>query len=234
MPVRRADPHMGLAQMGARMGSVDDPTRGKPALELEQILDTVFSITGNEGRRRYDEAKRRRQEQIDRIAFKRVSQELREAFEQTENPLLVWIAIRHCADRGKQLPKWIMEYLTGSADALIELTLDPPKEVGVAVARALGFRTSGRGNPFSSFKKYQRCEKIALSFARKVLDGEKPSEATKQVAEEIRLSETLVWEELRKFYRDPPKLVGRKKWKPFIERLSEHPEFQLLLLKTHD
>ena len=216
------------------MHSDDDLAHDDPSLELERLLSAVFMISGEEGRRRYDDAKRRRQEQIHRIAFKRVSQELREAFEQTENPLFVWIAIRHCVRRGKQLPKWIMEYLTGSADALIELTLDPPKEVDVAVARALGFRTSGRGNPFSHFKKYQRREKIALSFARKVLDGEKPIEATIHVAQETRLSETVVWKELREFYADPPKLLGRKKWKPLIERLSKHPEFEFLLSKTDD
>ena len=216
------------------MHSDDDLAHDDPSLELERLLSAVFEVSGKEGRRRYDEAKRRRREELDRIAFETVLQEAQEYFEKTQNPLFVWVAIRYCARRGKQLPKWIIEYLTDSADALIELTLDPPREVDVAVARALGFRTSGRGSPFSYFKNYQRREKIAVSFAHKVLDGEKPSEATIHVAEETRLSESVVWKELRKFYRDPHKLVGRKKWKPLIERLSEHPEFQFLLSKTDD
>ena len=217
------------------MGSIDDgPTRGKPPLEPERFLESIFSISGDEGRRRYDAAKHRRREQLDRIAFRSVLRELRENFEQTENPLFVWIAIKHCTRRGKQLSKWIIEYLTGCADALIKSTLDPPREVDVAVARALGFRTTGRGGPFSNFKKFQRREKIALSFAYKVLSGEKPIEAARQVAEEVRLSESTVWKELRKFYTYPHNRIDREKWKPLIERLSEYPEFQFLLSKTDD
>lgn len=233
IPVRRADFHMGLAQMGARMGSIDDgPTSGKPPNELERYLESIFSISGDEGRRRYDADKRRRREELDRIAFRSVLRELRENFEQTENPLFVWIAIQHCTRREKRLPKWIIEYLTDSADALIESTLRLPRRVDAAVARALGFKYSERSNPFSDFKKYQRREKLALSFARKVLSGKKPNEAVIQIAEEARLSETTVWKEILKFYTDIPMLTGRGNWKPLIERLSEYPEFQFLLFNS--
>ena len=218
--------------MGARMHSDDDQTGDNSSLELERPLDAIFKISGEEGRRRYEKAKRRRQEQLQQIAFEHILEEAREDFEQTKNPLFVQIAIRYCDRRSAPFPKWVTEYLTNTADALIEMVEDPPRRVGVGLARALGFKTEGRGSPFSYFKNYRRREKMAISFARKVLDGEKPSEAVIQVAQEMGLSEAVVWKGLREFFGIPPKLGGRTHWKRLIEHLSQYPEFLMLLSKT--
>jgi len=81
---------------------------------------------------------------------------LRQDYEHSNNPLIVWRAYRKCRAAGLEIPEWIFEYLDQSATNFAALTkrqllsLDPIKNPLSEIAKAIQMNYRGQGTVFSS------------------------------------------------------------------------------------
>ena len=189
------------------------------------------------GQPHIERIKRRRREQLSHLALKSVLDEARENFERTHDPIFVWFAIRHCLRRKASLPDWAIHYLGQCADAIAMLVQAPPPDVAPALMAAIGFEHGrGRSSSFYKFAAAYRQERAAVLFAKRVLNGERPTKAAQQVAHIVRMpdgttaSDTTIWRWVRQFY-EVPRSSPQGGWLGFFEQLASKPEFFVLLSK---
>jgi len=85
--------------------------------------------------------------------------ELKEAFEQTGNPVFVWYAILNTASHNAPQPVWVRDYLHSMALKMVDLFWSHPhRNEAEAVGKAFGFGGSGKGQngKFAEIHKFDR------------------------------------------------------------------------------
>lgn len=70
-------------------------------------------------------------------------------YERTGNPLLAWDMILECCKKKEHLPEWVMKYLEGVAEELVNLS-PSKKRVPEEIRDALGFK----GKPFKQYQDF--------------------------------------------------------------------------------
>jgi hypothetical protein len=76
--------------------------------------------------------------------------DFRERFE-TGNPVFAWLAYHFCSKTKAPIPMWVNDYLAQAASGMVELIRQPPgRDVGVALASALGMKTKRGATGFLS------------------------------------------------------------------------------------
>jgi len=92
-------------------------------------------------------------------------------YQETKNPLYVWSAIVEAIDNGVSVPAWALRYLRHCAHRLLELRMEPPREVAPAVAEALEFKRSGRSGRGNVFRRFEDERDLRLAIAVALEDG---------------------------------------------------------------
>jgi hypothetical protein len=110
--------------------------------------------------------------------------ELKQFWNEQKNPLWVWVAIKTSCHNKHSLPKWVCDYLEECAEHL----LSPKASTGDfarKLPRMLGFNPkSGPKHQLNVSARMLRNEKFAMAFAKHIVNGEKPSVARTNAANE--------------------------------------------------
>lgn len=131
-------------------------------------------------------------------AANQISEEARQLFEDTGNPLAVWALIGRIVETDRPWPAWVLNYLARVAAEFSKLSANPPRDPTVAVAAVLGFapRGKGPGSEFRDFRNARRRQRAVAQFVRFVLiDGTPtyPAAAMAAVEAEVRDDTVINW-----------------------------------------
>lgn len=120
-------------------------------------------------------------------------------FEETNNPLWAWAALRLCLERRMVLPEWASSYFLEASKSLFDMVAKPPKrDVLSSIAKVLGFggRGKGEGSVLRDFQDAIDAERPVGRFVRLVLlNNMLPTPAAEQVGSEFGKTKDIIFRE---------------------------------------
>jgi hypothetical protein len=123
-----------------------------------------------------------------------------EEYKESNNPLFVWEAFKHCRDNGEEIPDEIFEYFENVASNLLALTERDKmsdKRASAEVYEALGINKPGSGNIFSKYQIQKRDQKVIWKILDKAELDEKAdvksiTKVLKEVTEELKKEDPML------------------------------------------
>ena len=106
-----------------------------------------------------------------------------------QNPVYVWEAIARASLGAAHsvsaisLPAWVLDYLAQVSFEIMALCEEPPKRIGPALSKALGFAgTDAPSNPFKNAQKIAHEFRLAMEVHLRIYQGDKEYIAIDDVA----------------------------------------------------
>jgi hypothetical protein len=126
-------------------------------------------------------------------------------YEENQNPLLLWEALKLCLDEKYSVPDWVSDYFSAVASEFFKLSdiakrRSFDKRVEIEVYKALGMSEAGAYNVFSKYSNLKRDKDIIRDYYQLVQVSEVGKaddktghvNAVEAVAEKWKVSESLV------------------------------------------
>ena len=147
--------------------------------------------------------------------------ELKQFWNEQKNPLWVWVAIKTSCQNKHALPKWVCDYLEECAERLLS-PKSFTRDFARNLPRMLGFiPKSGPKHQLKVSARMLKNEKFAMSFAKHILSGKKPSDARNDAANDCgdrwqEADDKTLQAALRDHFDEKRLPATRRGWEPII------------------